>query len=553
MKFTDFVKRDAGSQWGDVPPATLARLERELKAGKVLSQLVEEHQQLLSSLPVEHIREVTESYRRYQVWRKRASTVARQLESVEREVMTRTTRTHQLALIERARSLCASSRVEALDRPSVVSTSLELWDGARKEARLRARVRCQASQSDHPLIDRYGDYVDRTEDLEGLRSHQWLAMRRGEKDGALSLQLDLEGVPLIEQVTARRVRLGNAAKDRQDESLLQELVLDDLEQALWADLDEWARAEALRFACDAYAGLLQCRPIKTDRLGAVHLGNPKEQAGIAVLDGEGAVLDWLETDPNEGGWMEKIEKLLQDAKVVQLVVPSDTRSSQRLSTLLEKLAPRVESIAVRPAALSDGRKALGKRDRELPRVVASAVVLGKRALNPLKAWGAVDPVRSGVGEYQGEIDEEDLREALAATRAVVRYQAKRAPAAPRVAGGSAKVPGQTVRRAADLRPGMTVSGQVTNVTAFGAFVALGLEYEGMIHISELSDTFVQNPTEVVKIGQQVSAHVLSVDPQRRRISLSLRSEREREQRAPRAAKGPQRSQALRDLEKLFSK
>jgi len=440
-----------------------------------------------------------------------------------------------------------------LDRPAVVATSLELWDGARSETRRRARIRCRASRADHPLLDRYDDYVERKEELEGLRSHRWLAMRRGERDGALLLELDLKGVPLVDQVSARRERLGNAAKDREDESLLQELVLDDLEHALWADLDEWARGEALRFACDAYAGLLECRPVKTERLGVVFLGAPQDNAGVVVLDAAGAVLDSLEVDPNARGWLETVVKLLQDSKVDEIVVPSDTRSSERLSTLTENLSPKIKTISVRPAALGEGRRALEGQGREIPRAVASAVVLGKRALDPLGAWGAIDPVRSGVGEYQADIDEADLREALAATRAVVRYRAKKAPAPPQAAVGAQKSAGPPVRRAADLRSGMTVTGQVTNVTAFGAFVALGLEYEGMIHISELSDTFVQNPTEVVKIGQQVTAHVLSVDPQRRRISLSLRSERDREQRAPRAAKGPQRSQALRDLEKLFSK
>lgn len=75
---------------------------------------------------------------------------------------------------------------------------------------------------------------------------------------------------------------------------------------------------------------------------------------------------------------------------------------------------------------------------------------------------------------------------------------------------------------ADLHPGMTVPGIVTNVTRFGAFVDVGVHQDGLVHISNLADRYVRDPSEVVRTGQQVQVTVLEVDVKRRRIGLSMR-------------------------------
>ena len=69
---------------------------------------------------------------------------------------------------------------------------------------------------------------------------------------------------------------------------------------------------------------------------------------------------------------------------------------------------------------------------------------------------------------------------------------------------------------------MTVSGKVSNITAFGAFVDLGIHENGLIHISQLSDRRVSSVGEVLRLGQLVEARVISLDSSRRRIGLSLR-------------------------------
>lgn len=74
----------------------------------------------------------------------------------------------------------------------------------------------------------------------------------------------------------------------------------------------------------------------------------------------------------------------------------------------------------------------------------------------------------------------------------------------------------------DLRTGMVLPGLVSNITAFGAFVNIGVHQDGLVHISQLADKFVSSPNDVVKLGQQVMVRVVEVDMKRRRISLSMK-------------------------------
>ena len=79
-----------------------------------------------------------------------------------------------------------------------------------------------------------------------------------------------------------------------------------------------------------------------------------------------------------------------------------------------------------------------------------------------------------------------------------------------------------VEEITDLKPGMILEGTVTNVTNFGAFVDIGVHQDGLVHISSLSDKFVEDPHQVVKTGDVVKVKVLEVDVARRRIALTMR-------------------------------
>jgi protein Tex len=79
-----------------------------------------------------------------------------------------------------------------------------------------------------------------------------------------------------------------------------------------------------------------------------------------------------------------------------------------------------------------------------------------------------------------------------------------------------------VQKIEDVQPGMKLPGIVTNLTAFGVFVDIGVHQDGLVHVSELSNRFVKNPAEVVKVHQKVTVTVLSVDVERKRIALSMK-------------------------------
>ncbi|MFC1920399.1 Tex family protein [Chloroflexota bacterium] len=81
-----------------------------------------------------------------------------------------------------------------------------------------------------------------------------------------------------------------------------------------------------------------------------------------------------------------------------------------------------------------------------------------------------------------------------------------------------------IRTIDKLTPGMKLTGIVTNVTNFGAFVDIGVHQDGLVHISELADKFVKNPADIVSVNQKVSVTVLTVDTERKRISLSMKSD-----------------------------
>lgn len=94
-----------------------------------------------------------------------------------------------------------------------------------------------------------------------------------------------------------------------------------------------------------------------------------------------------------------------------------------------------------------------------------------------------------------------------------------------------------VNKPEDLKPGMKLPGIVTNVTAFGAFVDIGVHQDGLVHVSQLADNFVKDPAEVVKPQQKVTVTVVEIDLPRKRIALSMRANPQLGPRTPLGAPG----------------
>ena len=74
----------------------------------------------------------------------------------------------------------------------------------------------------------------------------------------------------------------------------------------------------------------------------------------------------------------------------------------------------------------------------------------------------------------------------------------------------------------DLTEGMVLTGTVRNVIDFGAFVDIGVKYDGLVHISEMSDSYVKSPSEVVSVGDIVKVKVIKIDQERKKVGLSMK-------------------------------
>ena len=77
----------------------------------------------------------------------------------------------------------------------------------------------------------------------------------------------------------------------------------------------------------------------------------------------------------------------------------------------------------------------------------------------------------------------------------------------------------------DLTEGMILKGTVRNVIDFGVFVDIGVHQDGLVHISQICDRYIKHPSEVLKVGEVVKVKVLSVEPQKKRISLTMRKDK----------------------------
>jgi uncharacterized protein len=84
-----------------------------------------------------------------------------------------------------------------------------------------------------------------------------------------------------------------------------------------------------------------------------------------------------------------------------------------------------------------------------------------------------------------------------------------------------------IEKISDLKTGMKLTGVVTNITAFGAFVDIGVHQDGLVHTSQMANRFVKDPNEIVKLGQKVSVTVVEVDEARKRISLTMKEEHQK--------------------------
>ncbi|MFH1132362.1 MAG: S1 RNA-binding domain-containing protein [Pseudomonadota bacterium] len=541
-----------------------------MSRGHSVADLVGHFADEFGHLPVDQLRKMAQANRTWKIWIRRKEQHQEALQQaglppLPESIFGQASTPDQLDAAVRVARLCPLSNVESEEQwASILESGVKIWSNCIALTRKTGKFSCRAKDLSDPNTSHYDAYIQTSESIEDLAPHRWLAMRRGEREGILELILEFSIDVLLEQLELHRNQLGPTAKERQAQSLLQELVLDDLVPWVKQILDTEVEAKAIVAAGQSLAGLLQAEPIQIKRLGAIYFGRPNSSAAAIVADREGELLT-RKTLRIDGDWQKNLLQFVEQQALRHVVLPTSAPSSDMLSELESKLVSKeITVIKVRAAALAEARIPLTDPPLRLGTAVASALVLARRALDPLKEWAKIDPVNIGIAEYQSDLNPDRLRAALTEEVELCRLERRKKKSAhlgiPVARGNSAMSQlNPLVKSIADLKTGMSINGMVTNISHFGAFVNIGLQHEGLVHISELSNEFVSNPNEVVSVGQQVKAYVLSVDTARARISLSLKKPRietqqkKRENLRKKNASPQSKAEVLATLERLFKK
>ncbi len=357
---------------------------------------------------------------------------------------------------------------------------------------------------------------------------RWLAWRRMERAGDMTITLKLP-----EEAAQALLHAG------QSTGLPEAALKEATRTGLWRTLDGTAQRRAEDEACAAYVGLLSAAPLDLSPLGAIYIGSQRGPLGAVVVDQNGSLLEAQSFPSNHD--MARVLEWATATGATGWVVPTSAADARRLARVRMALPGTLQQV--KPAGIGLALECLEEEATLFgrPREILKAVVLARRALKPHVEWSRLDPLELGLAEYQNDLDLQSLSAALEAVRALAprgQLTATRARVERRL--------NPMLRNLSDLRPGMEIDVQITNLTSFGAFATFGLDVEGLIHISELADSRVNSPSEVVRIGQQLRARVIQVESDRRRVSLTLRSGPTR----PRQAQGA-KADALAKLNDLF--
>jgi predicted RNA-binding protein with RPS1 domain len=570
MDFADFVKRMYRDEHDSVGRSALQRLGRALERSGSLETLLNNDDSSIETLSSSRLANLADAHRDYLEWKQAAKLLRRSLTgsglTLPDGSLNIANTPHEIRALERTASLCQRSGHADHDGwATAVRSHVELWRATVELSLVEGSAAINVIDPSHPDALEFENCVSKKVMLHEIKGYRWFAIRRGERAGILSVALNLPLDSIREQTQARLPLLGLVAQKRGVESLMKDLVLGDLEPTLRGVLDKRAEREALGSARSAYLSLLKTPPLQADKILAAYEGNPQGPMGLAVLDKKGDVVDHIEVSPDTDA-VEVMSEITDKHKPEAVVLPITIRDKSKLKKVEQAIALPVQRV--HDAAVSEARKNL-----PFEPMVSSAVVLGRRALRPGREWCRIDPLSLGLGEYPRDLDHQKLSQVLREAKLISSWERRQKNSSGR--GGqasrraaslpSAKRLNPFVKTIRDLKPEMIVDGVITNLTRFGAFVNIGLPTEGMIHVSQLSDDFIEDPSQLVSVGQQVKARVLEVVPEKERIALSLKPAADRRlQEAgplsvntsnskPKRETPKTRSAALADLDALFKK
>jgi small subunit ribosomal protein S1 len=210
---------------------------------------------------------------------------------------------------------------------------------------------------------------------------------------------------------------------------------------------------------------------------------------------------------------------------------SDTAESTTSEAPVEQSA---EANQVGPAE-PNAETAAAEASEALPAAAEQAAeTAAAEVSNAAAAQTVVDPYAAAVGEAAPATAEAAVSPAAAGATTPGVGETEGASYTPVAEQESGKP-----RRVKDLEPGMELEGRVTSIALYGIFVDIGVGRDGLVHISEMSDTRIDSPSDIVQIGDTVKVRVKSVEPDGRRISLTMRSKERSSEPRSRGRKKPE--------------
>ncbi len=539
------------------------------------------------------------------------------------------------------------------------------WMSENEKARNLVRAKYQRSaqfttsktkDADDPK-ELYATFYDYTQPLRLVPSYRYLAARRGEDAEVLKVSISINDDEMTERLGRFFIKpdateecatlMATAVKDA-----YKRLIRPSIENEIAAAAKEKADGSAIENFADNLKQLLLAPPMFGKRVMGI---DPGFNSGCKVvcLDEQGKLLTndiFNLNDPHSATFL--ICNMVQDFRIDVIAIGNGTAGRETQRFMQDLRFPRRVQIAM---VNEDGASVYSASDiarEEFPDkdiTVRGAISIGRRLLDPLAELVKIDPKSIGVGQYQHDVDQTRLKEALdytvqscvnsvgvnvntasvpllsyvsgigtALARYIVDYRKENGPFrnrrdlmnVPRMgekafqqSAGFLRIPDgdnpldntaihperyelveqmakdlrtttaalvnnpalasniitaeyvdkevgvptlsliieelskpkrsvmdevvntefdDTIRSIRDIRPGQEISGKVNNITAFGAFVDLGIKENGLLHVSQMSERFINSPHEVVSIGQTIRARVMEVDPDRGRIALTLK-------------------------------
>ena len=541
-----------------------------------------------------------------------------------------------------------------------------------------------SSKKEETEAQKYRDYFEFNEPLSQSPSHRILAIRRGEKEGFLSMDITIDSQLAIDELNRIFITSHNnsgAEVKKAIEDSFGRLLKPSIENEFRLLSKNKADEEAINVFTENLRQLLLASPLGSKRVLALDPGF-RTGCKLVCLDAQGNLIHNTTVYPHPpqqeaAKTIAELKHLVDKYGIEAIGIGNGTagRETEQLVRGIDfEKHVSVFMVNESGASIYSASEVAREEFPEQDVTVRGAVSIGRRLLDPLSELVKIDAKSIGVGQYQHDVNQTKLKDALdrvvesavnyvgvdvntasrhllvyvsglSATLAknIVEYRAKNGPFSSREelkkvplmgpktfeqAAGFLRIPGaenildnssvhpesyhvveqmakdvqstleelikkselrkqvnrkkyitetigeytiedilkelekpgrdprapieefrfdETIRTIEDVKPGMTVPGIVTNITNFGAFVDIGVKQDGLVHISQLSNTYVSDPNQVVKLQQKVMVTITEVDVSRKRIALTMKGQapRERETTRPQPAKKDNKKEAVK--------